>query len=61
MASKTPEDGFGFGLKGSYFPGHERKMEFGFKGTPGQDFPNHKRQNRKQSVLAGRNLIDRFC
>jgi hypothetical protein len=38
MASKTPDEGFGFGHKGSHCPDDERQMGFGFKGTWGQDF-----------------------
>jgi hypothetical protein len=36
MASKTPDEEFGFGHKGSYFADYERKIGFGFKGTQGQ-------------------------
>jgi hypothetical protein len=50
MASNTPEDGFGFGHKGSYFPGHERKMGFGFNGTRGQDFFQIRQKEKESKV-----------
>jgi hypothetical protein len=44
----TPEDGFGFGHNRSYFPDHEGKMGFGFKGSQDQNFPKTKKEKESK-------------